>query len=157
MSVENVIAEILNSPSLPSFCSREKVDKVSSFRDKVVSFIDYLNLYTVDTIVQSIHMPIIHYMELEKYPWLKNKCVVGVFGHYSSGKSSFLNTILNLKLPENTKPSTALPTYIAIPPLGQSQNCTILAMDKNHKVRELSDVQFQYFDYQKSNGYPFDF
>ncbi|MGT0072358.1 dynamin family protein [Helicobacter pylori] len=47
------------------------------------------------------------------YPSLFQKNMVAVGGGFSAGKSSFLNHLLglNLKLPENLTPTTAIPTY----------------------------------------------
>ncbi|GAA6827248.1 hypothetical protein BTM115_12710 [Helicobacter pylori] len=47
------------------------------------------------------------------YPSLFQKSMVAVGGGFSAGKSSFLNHLLglNLKLPENLTPTTAIPTY----------------------------------------------
>ncbi len=48
------------------------------------------------------------------YGTLKRKNVIGLGGGFSSGKSSFLNALLNGGeiLPENINPSTSVPTYI---------------------------------------------
>ncbi|GAA7594660.1 hypothetical protein JP0033_11330 [Helicobacter pylori] len=47
------------------------------------------------------------------YPSLFQKSMVAVGGGFSAGKSSFLNHLLGLKLklPENSTPTTAIPTY----------------------------------------------
>ncbi|GAA7784678.1 acyl carrier protein [Helicobacter pylori] len=47
------------------------------------------------------------------YPSLFQKNMVAVGGGFSAGKSTFLNHLLglNLKLPENLTPTTAIPTY----------------------------------------------
>ncbi len=47
------------------------------------------------------------------FPSLFQKNMVAVGGGFSAGKSSFLNHLLglNLKLPENLTPTTAIPTY----------------------------------------------
>lgn len=47
------------------------------------------------------------------YPSLFQKSMVAVGGGFSTGKSSFLNHLLGLKLklPEDTNPTTAIPTY----------------------------------------------
>lgn len=48
------------------------------------------------------------------YGSLKRKNVIGLGGGFSSGKSSFLNTVMGQGeiLPENINPSTSVPTYI---------------------------------------------
>ncbi|WQY80721.1 dynamin-like GTPase family protein [Helicobacter pylori] len=47
------------------------------------------------------------------YPSLFQKTIVAVGGGFSAGKSTFLNNLLGLKLklPEDMKPTTAIPTY----------------------------------------------
>ncbi len=47
------------------------------------------------------------------YPSLFQKSMVAVGGGFSAGKSTFLNQVLGLKLklPEDTNPTTAIPTY----------------------------------------------
>ncbi len=47
------------------------------------------------------------------YPSLFQKSMVAVGGEFSAGKSTFLNQVLGLKLklPEDTNPTTAIPTY----------------------------------------------
>ncbi len=50
---------------------------------------------------------------VESYPSLFHKNMVAVGGGFSAGKSTFLNNllVLKLKLPEDTLPTTAIPTY----------------------------------------------
>lgn len=48
-----------------------------------------------------------------KIKLLSKKCVIGIGGKFSAGKSRFINTILNDDiLPEDTIPTTSIPTYI---------------------------------------------
>ena len=59
-------------------------------------------------------------IEQQKNIALTNHSVIGIGGKFSSGKSKFINTIagLNGLLPENTTPTTSIPTYI----INSSQN-----------------------------------
>lgn len=52
--------------------------------------------------------------EEQEYNVLKNKIIIGVGGKFSSGKSSFINSLLDIKnaLPENQSPTTSIPTYL---------------------------------------------
>ena len=52
------------------------------------------------------------FLDLIKKPYLNNKKVIAVAGRFSSGKSSFLNAITDLKLPTDVEATTAIPTYI---------------------------------------------
>lgn len=61
------------------------------------------------------------------YGSLKRKNVIGLGGGFSTGKSSFLNTLLNSGeiLPENINPSTSVPTYIINGPKNKVQGINI--------------------------------
>ena len=52
--------------------------------------------------------------EEQEYKILKNKIIIGVGGKFSSGKSSFINSLLNIEnpLPENQNPTTSISTYL---------------------------------------------
>lgn len=52
--------------------------------------------------------------EMKRLNRVGDKVVIGVGGKFSSGKSKFLNRVASLEglLPESTKPTTAIPTYI---------------------------------------------
>ena len=52
--------------------------------------------------------------EEQEYKVLKEKVTIGVGGKFSSGKSSFINSLLNMEnpLPENQNPTTSIPTYL---------------------------------------------
>ena len=52
--------------------------------------------------------------EEQEYNILKNKIIIGVGGKFSSGKSSFINCLLDMEnaLPENQTPTTSIPTYL---------------------------------------------
>ncbi|MDY4979534.1 MAG: dynamin family protein [Candidatus Onthovivens sp.] len=50
--------------------------------------------------------------EQKKIKLLKNKSVLGIGGKFSAGKSCFINSITNTKLPEGQRPTTSIATYI---------------------------------------------
>ena len=52
---------------------------------------------------------------ITKKTWLDGKTTIAFIGEFSAGKTSIINTILgsgDIELPVNTKPTTAIPTYI---------------------------------------------
>jgi len=52
------------------------------------------------------------FMNLIDKPYLNNKLIIAVTGRFAAGKSSFLNNILDVNLPVDVEPTTAIPTYI---------------------------------------------
>ncbi|EJB13256.1 putative ATPase [Helicobacter pylori CPY1962] len=94
------------------------------------------------------------------FPSLFKKSMVAVGGGFSVGKSSFLNHLLglNLKLPENLTPTTAIPTYCLRGErevlMGFSQNGGVVdggVVDGG--VVELPDFSF---DHKTLNAFGFD-
>ncbi|GAA9112198.1 hypothetical protein BTM330_10930 [Helicobacter pylori] len=78
----------------------------------------------------------------------KNMAAVG--GGFSAGKSSFLNHLLglNLKLPENLTPTTAIPTYCL-----KGEREVLMGRSQNGGVVELPDFSF---DHETLNAFGFD-
>ncbi|GAA9988918.1 hypothetical protein VN1001_13170 [Helicobacter pylori] len=75
------------------------------------------------------------------YPSLFQKSMVAVGGGFSAGKSSFLNHLLglNLKLPENLTPTTAIPTYCL-----KGEREVLMGRSQNGGVVELPDFSFDH-------------
>ncbi|GAA9175716.1 acyl carrier protein [Helicobacter pylori] len=84
------------------------------------------------------------------YPSLFQKNMVAVGGGFSAGKSSFLNHLLglNLKLPENLTPTTAIPTYCL-----KGEREVLMGCSQNGGVVELPDFSF---DHKTLNAFDFD-
>lgn len=84
------------------------------------------------------------------YPSLFQKNMVAVGGGFSAGKSSFLNhlLVLNLKLPENLTPTTAIPTYCL-----KGEREVLMGVSQNGGVVELPDFSF---DHKTLNAFDFD-
>ncbi len=84
------------------------------------------------------------------YPSLFQKSMVAVGGGFSAGKSSFLNHLLglNLKLPENLTPTTAIPTYCL-----KGEREVLMGVSQNGGVVELPDFSF---DHKTLNAFDFD-
>ncbi|RVZ78687.1 dynamin family protein [Helicobacter pylori] len=75
------------------------------------------------------------------YPSLFQKSMVAVGGGFSAGKSSFLNHLLglNLKLPENLTPTTAIPTYCL-----KGEREVLMGRSQNGGMVELPHLTFDH-------------
>lgn len=60
--------------------------------------------------------------EIRRYTILEGKTIIGIGGHFSAGKSKFIKSITGIDdlLPEDTNPSTSIPTYIV---KGENNKC----------------------------------
>ncbi len=83
--------------------------------------------------------------------------MVAVGGSFSTGKSSFLNHLLglNLKLPENLTPTTAIPTYCF-----KDKREALMGCSQNGGVVELPHLTFDHkflnsFGFNLKNIMPF--
>ncbi|GAA8058604.1 hypothetical protein JP0569_10990 [Helicobacter pylori] len=84
------------------------------------------------------------------YPSLFQKNMVAVGGGFSTGKSTFLNKLLDLKLklPEDINPTTAIPTYCL-----KGEREVLMGCSQNGGVVELPDFSF---DHKTLNAFDFD-
>ncbi len=90
------------------------------------------------------------------YPTLYKKSIVAVGGGFSSGKSSFINSLINdkkVKLPEGINPTTAIPTYV----MHKEEN-KFIACNHNGGVVDLSKLDNKFHeklshDFIKSFGF----
>lgn len=75
------------------------------------------------------------------YPSLFQKSMVAVGGGFSTGKSTFLNKLLDLKLklPEDINPTTAIPTYCL-----KGEREVLMGVSQNGGVVELPDFSFDH-------------
>lgn len=83
------------------------------------------------------------------YPSLFQKNMVAVGGGFSAGKSSFLNHLLglNLKLPEDNDPTTAIPTYCL-----KGKKEVLMGFSQNGGMVELPHLKFNH-QFLKSLGF----
>ncbi len=75
------------------------------------------------------------------YPSLFQKTIVAVGGGFSAGKSTFLNNLLGLKLklPEDMKPTTAIPTYCL-----KGKKEVLMGFSQNGGMVELPHLTFDH-------------
>ncbi|MFP6098306.1 dynamin family protein [Helicobacter pylori] len=75
------------------------------------------------------------------YPSLFQKTMVAVGGGFSAGKSTFLNNLLGLKLklPEDMKPTTAIPTYCL-----KGKREVLMGFSQNGGMVELPHLAFNH-------------
>ncbi|GAA8660963.1 hypothetical protein KYTH86_10510 [Helicobacter pylori] len=83
------------------------------------------------------------------YPSLFQKTIVAVEGGFSAGKSTFLNNLLGLKLklPEDMKPTTAIPTYCL-----KGKREVLMGFSQNGGMVELPNLAFDH-QFLKSLGF----
>ncbi|MFP6023901.1 dynamin family protein [Helicobacter pylori] len=83
------------------------------------------------------------------YPSLFQKTIVAVGGGFSAGKSTFLNNLLGLKLklPEDMKPTTAIPTYCL-----KGKKEVLMGFSQNGGMVELPNLKFDH-QFLKSLGF----
>ncbi|GAB0031319.1 hypothetical protein yangon129_11610 [Helicobacter pylori] len=83
------------------------------------------------------------------YPSLFQKTMVAVGGGFSAGKSTFLNNLLGLKLklPEDTLPTTAIPTYCF-----KGKKEALMGFSQNAGMVELPHLTFDH-NFLKSLGF----
>ncbi|GAA6950511.1 acyl carrier protein [Helicobacter pylori] len=83
------------------------------------------------------------------YPSLFHKNMVAVGGGFSAGKSTFLNNLLGLKLklPEDTIPTTAIPTYCF-----KGKKEVLMGFSQNAGMVELPHLTFDH-NFLKSLGF----
>ncbi|WRD25330.1 acyl carrier protein [Helicobacter pylori] len=83
------------------------------------------------------------------YPSLFQKTIVAVGGGFSTGKSTFLNNLLGLKLklPEHMNPTTAIPTYCL-----KGKKEVLMGFSQNGGMVELPNLAFNH-QFLKSLGF----
>jgi len=127
-----------------------KLEAISEFYQELRNFVYNLNIYKVEFIENHIDAHLNKWYKLEQMPWLKDKCVVGVMGRYSTGKTTLLNSLLKLRLPTDSEANTALPTYITN---GLQTEYRIL--DINGNIKKIPESFVKLFDHEYSGNFPF--
>ncbi|WP_147565182.1 dynamin family protein [Clostridium tyrobutyricum] len=93
---------------------RKKINKLDRLLDeKLLGSISNMNLYNELEYYNKLIKLSNKILEQKKVKLLCDKTVVGIGGRFSSGKSKFINSILDDDiLPEDQNPSTSIATYI---------------------------------------------
>ncbi|WP_181230280.1 dynamin family protein [Helicobacter pylori] len=109
---------------------------VDSFKEKEIA------LLTLQEIKKELQL-------VAGYPSLFHKNMVAVGGGFSAGKSTFLNNLLGLKLklPEDTIPTTAIPTYCF-----KGKKEVLMGFSQNAGMVELPHLTFDH-NFLKSLGF----
>lgn len=128
----NTLSTILNSEFRTGFIRNDLQQQIN----KTIGITDAQSLLMKE---QKFKELVICLNESLSNYYLEEKKVIGFGGGFSTGKSRFLNTFLNIDyLPEALEPCTAVPTY-----LGYSETTTYLAKNFFQQNLELSLEQIQ--------------
>ena len=153
-----LLKDRLTTELLASKSSENKLDKFKEYLYK--DFYDFAN--TEETLANEAEA-FMKLQAIEKelelitvYPTLYKKSIVAVGGGFSSGKSSFINSLINdkkVKLPEGINPTTAIPTYVM-----HNEINKFIACNHNGGVVDLSKLDDKFHeklshDFIKSFGF----
>ncbi|MGL2400336.1 dynamin family protein [Helicobacter pylori] len=142
----DLIARILNAKT-----SNEGLEEYQSVLDN--EFLEFAS--GVDSLKEK-EIALLTLQEIKKelqlvasYPSLFQKTIVAVGGGFSAGKSTFLNNLLGLKLklPEDTNPTTAIPTYCL-----KGKKEVLMGFSQNGGMVELPHLTFDH-QFLKSLGF----
>ncbi|WP_164860406.1 dynamin family protein, partial [Helicobacter pylori] len=142
----DLIARILNAKT-----NNEGLEEYQSILDN--EFLEFAS--GVDSLKEK-EIALLTLQEIQKelqlvasYPSLFQKTIVAVGGGFSAGKSTFLNNLLGLKLklPEDMKPTTAIPTYCL-----KGKKEVLMGFSQNGGMVELPHLAFDH-QFLKSLGF----
>ncbi|GAA9388764.1 hypothetical protein TH0802_14210 [Helicobacter pylori] len=142
----DLIARILNAKT-----NNEGLEEYQKILDN--EFLDFAS--GVDSLKEK-EIALLILQEIQKelqlvagYPSLFQKTIVAVGGGFSTGKSTFLNNLLGLKLklPEDMNPTTAIPTYCL-----KGQREVLMGFSQNGGMVELPHLAFDH-QFLKSLGF----
>ncbi len=142
----DLIARILNAKM-----ENEGLEEYQSVLDN--EFLEFAS--GVDSLKEK-EIALLRFQEIQKelqlvasYPSLFQKTMVAVGGGFSTGKSTFLNNLLGLKLklPEDLDPTTAIPTYCL-----KGKKEVLMGFSQNGGMVELPHLAFDH-QFLKSLGF----
>ena len=84
-------------------------------------------------------------------PWLEDRINIGLFGKYTSGKTTILNCLYGENFPTNNAENTAVPTYLYH---GQNTENLIL-VDVKGKYTKINEDEAAVLDTNLSESFPF--
>ena len=99
--------------------------------------LDYLLLddtpEDISLLLDNFNYELNRFEEFLAFPFFSNKNIVGIGGKFSSGKSTFINSLLSEKiLPTSTTPTTSIPTLI-----GKGESDKVAVLNIFHKLIEI--------------------
>lgn len=84
-------------------------------------------------------------------PWLEDRINIGLFGKYSSGKTTILNCLYGENFPTNNAENTAVPTYLYH---GQDTE-NLMLVDVKGKYTKINEEEAAVLDTNLSESFPF--
>ena len=137
----------------------EKIEAFQSFKTHISNLIEAVfrkDLISDDISFagfqqQFVETPINRLIEQELKPWLSDKTIIGLVGHFSAGKTSVLNCIFNEHFPVDKGESTALPSYL----IHGTNTDEYSLVDKDGNVQVITHKQASVFDYKSDQEFPF--
>ena len=126
----NLISKIIGSKienRRETYIINELINMIEYECLNLLENIPITNKAMIQSQLEQISIKLLNY---KKYYFLYSRNVVGVGGRFSSGKSKFINSILNtdsILLPEDQNPTTAIPTYII---KGLKENLILFTFDR---------------------------
>ena len=84
-------------------------------------------------------------------PWLEDRINIGLFGKYSSGKTTILNCLYRENFPTNNAENTAVPTYLYH---GQDTE-NLMLVDVKGKYTKINEEEAAVLDTNLSESFPF--
>lgn len=147
------VQEVLLAKEIPDNATRERrmvINEISSFmNDYLFGLMRLSNPSEItEDEIKKLRNEFEVWQNLEKKIWLKNKRTIAFVGEFSAGKTSIVNTILlqNNKnaatLPENSKATTAIPTYIS----NTSGRPSFAFLTPNNQLKTMSETTFKMVD-----------
>lgn len=120
--------------------------------DEILPILAELNLENEFKIYKSLIKIRDKVKEQQKIKLLAGKKVLGVGGQFSSGKSCFINSITNAKLPEDQRATTSIATYIV-----NAKEKKNIAISNSNNVVELGDEAVEALAHQFYRKYQIGF
>ncbi len=150
----SLVSKILRIPSPRGLHAKQINQRV----EQMNRMIDQQVLDTVKTLHLSDELGLSHRLqrlsdrveEFQKNHLLKGRAIIGIGGSFSAGKSAFINSLFQsqIKLPEDTTTTTAIPTYFM-----NGKDLQILAYTKNNQPIPLMEKEMKAFTHQFDQNY----
>lgn len=150
----SLVSKILRIPSPRGLQAKQINQRV----EQLNRMIDQQVLDTVKTLHLPDELGLSHRLqrlsdrveEFQKNHLLKGRAIIGIGGSFSAGKSAFINSLFQsqIKLPEDTTTTTAIPTYFM-----NGKDLQILAYTKSNQPIPLTEKEMKAFTHQFDQNY----